>query len=146
MDGFREAINEIASLKFLQSTKGLGIFLVLSVLFILGISGFIALLLGGSFRDALLQWNDYNSSTKKRYKADYEYLVGLVYRDENTGMMHCTTRIENRGDRILAYRERVVNNQPEGGEQDGAIEVGEVEHYLGLYMSGPSSPKKNKDN
>ena len=36
---------------------------------------------------------------------------------------------------------------PVGGEQDGAIDVADVEHYLGLYsyMGGPSSPNKKSD-
>ena len=148
MDSFVEnvktAFAEISSLSFLQSTKGLGIFIALTVLFIIGSFGFIGLMISGSFRDALLQWNDYLSGRKGRYKADYEYLVGLVYFDKTTEMTHCTTRIANRGARIVAYRERVENNQPVGGEQDGAIDVADVEHYLGLYLSGSASPKKEK--
>ena len=147
VENFKEAFTEISSLSFLQSTKGVGIFIALTVLFLIGSVGFLALLLSGSFRDALMQWNDYSKGVKKRYKADYEYLVGLCYRDETTDMMHCTTRIVNQGARIVAYRERVENNQPVGGEQDGAIDVADVEHYLGLYsyMGGPSSPNKKSD-
>jgi len=131
---FDSAIQSIIKTEFLNSTKGVVIFLVLSLLFIVSMLVLMVLLVKGSFKDFALHYNDFVKSDKsKRYKADYEYLVGIVYYDTNTKMTHMTTRIENSSKGIICYRQRVVNGVPIEGEMDGKIDVADVEHMLGLY-------------
>lgn len=126
-------IKSIIATEFLNSTKGVVIFLILSFLFVVSVGTLLVLIVRGRFSDFASNWNDF--AKKKKGKTDYEYLIGIIYRDESAKKLFMTTRIAYLNNRIVTYRESVneKTNQPEGKEESGAVDVAEVEHMLGLY-------------
>ena len=143
-----EAIQSIKRTEFLNTTKGVGIFLILSFFFVCSMIGLLILVMSGSFRDFALQFNDYQKNVKQRYEKDYKYLEGLTYRDESTGKLYMIARVVQRGKSIEAYRQLIVD-QADGppivqpGEVDGPVDVADVEHFLGLYNASTSDKKRD---
>lgn len=76
--------------------------------------------------------------TSRRNIADYKYLIGMVYRDDEDSLLYATTRVRISKGVIVADRAPVVNGVT-GREEARPIHVADVERMLELHLNHPAT-------